>query len=290
MTIITIKKGTKYYEQSEILHDIHFTLEQGERVTILGKSGSGKTTFLKILAGLVAFDSGSYEKAEVKISYISQKPVLFSHMTVLENVVFPLKCQKIARKQREAIGREFLEKSQLSKWADMYPYELSGGQQQRVSVARALISKPDLLLMDEPFSSLDVRLGREMRQWVFSQIEDLHIAAVFVTHHYEEAKIFSERILLMEKGLLTQASETEIDAFFGDGMSWEGVYYPLSDWYLASEGIPVHIESSLVLYGQRYWSVILENTGEQKFIIAGDEAVNLGEKTCIAPVRRKQDA
>ncbi|MBC1306175.1 ABC transporter ATP-binding protein [Listeria booriae] len=288
--IIKIENGTKYYEKNAVLRDINFTLEQGERVTILGKSGSGKTTFLKILAGLIAFDKVKYEKSDVKIAYISQKPVLFSHMTVLENVVFPLKCQKIARKKREAMGRIFLEKSQLDKFTDMYPYELSGGQQQRVSVARALISEPDLLLMDEPFSSLDVRLGREMRQWVFSQIEDLHIAAVFVTHHYEEAKVFSKRILLMEEGTLTHATETEIGAFFGDGMSLEGVYYPLEDWRLTDEGVPVHVENSLVLYGQRYWSVILEGTGEQKFIIAGDETIDLGGKAAIAPVRREHNA
>ncbi|MBC6135215.1 ABC transporter ATP-binding protein [Listeria booriae] len=288
--IIKIEQGTKYYEKNAVLRDINFTLEQGELVTILGKSGSGKTTFLKILAGLIAFDKVKYEKSDVKIAYISQKPVLFSHMTVLENVVFPLKCQKIARKQREAMGRIFLEKSQLDKFTDMYPYELSGGQQQRVSVARALISEPDLLLMDEPFSSLDVRLGREMRQWVFSQIEDLHIAAVFVTHHYEEAKVFSKRILLMEEGTLTHATENEIDAFFGDGMSLEGVYYPLEDWRLTDEGVPVHVENSLVLYGQRYWSVILESTGEQKFIIAGDETIDFGGKAAIAPVRREHNA
>ncbi|KMT61549.1 hypothetical protein BMT55_06660 [Listeria newyorkensis] len=286
MAIIRVENVTKGFEKELILRGINFELQRGETVTILGGSGSGKTTFLKVLAGLLSFDSGSYEKAGVKIAYISQKPVLFSHMTVLENLVFPLKCQKVKRKEREAIGRVFLEKSELAKWADAYPYELSGGQQQRVSVARALIGNPDLLLMDEPFSSLDVRLGRDMRQWVFAQIEERDIAAVFVTHHYEEAKVFSEQVLLMDHGVLSEASDAAIDAFFGDGLLYNDVYYPIGAWGMADAGVAVRVERQLMLYGQAYWSVILED-GTQKFIIVGDNAI---EKGYIAPVRGEKDA
>ncbi|KGL39554.1 hypothetical protein EP56_13390 [Listeriaceae bacterium FSL A5-0209] len=284
--MIRVENVTKGFEKELILRGINFELQRGETVTILGGSGSGKTTFLKVLAGLLSFDSGSYEKAGVKIAYISQKPVLFSHMTVLENLVFPLKCQKVKRKEREAIGRVFLEKSELAKWADAYPYELSGGQQQRVSVARALIGNPDLLLMDEPFSSLDVRLGRDMRQWVFAQIEERDIAAVFVTHHYEEAKVFSEQVLLMDHGVLSEASDAAIDAFFGDGLLYNDVYYPIGAWGMADAGVAVRVERQLMLYGQAYWSVILED-GTQKFIIVGDNAI---EKGYIAPVRGEKDA
>lgn len=286
MAIIRVENVTKGFEKELILRGINFELQRGETVTILGGSGSGKTTFLKVLAGLLPFDSGSYERSGVKIAYISQKPVLFSHMTVLENLVFPLKCQKVKRKEREAIGRVFLEKSELAKWADAYPYELSGGQQQRVSVARALIGNPDLLLMDEPFSSLDVRLGRDMRQWVFAQIEERHIAAVFVTHHYEEAKVFSERILFMDDGVLSEGSDAAIDAFFGDGLLYNDVYYPIGAWRMADAGVAVRVERQLMLYGQAYWSVILED-GTQKFIIVGNHAI---EKGYIAPVRGEKDA
>ncbi len=280
---------TKRFEKELVLHTIDFALQQGEKVTILGGSGSGKTTFLKILAGLSSFDSGVYSKSGIKIAYISQKPVLFSHMTVLENLVFPLKCQKMKRKEREAIGRIFLEKSELAKWADAYPYELSGGQQQRVSVARALIGNPDLLLMDEPFSSLDVRLGRDIRQWVFAQIAERDIAAIFVTHHYEEAKVFSERVLLMEGGTLREANDFEIDRFFGDGLSFEGKYYPIETWKLADSGVEVQVERQLKLYGQLYWSVRLDD-GSQKFIIANDESANLAGIAYIKPVRGEKNA
>ncbi|MBC6310801.1 ABC transporter ATP-binding protein [Listeria sp. FSL L7-1582] len=286
MEIIRAENITKRFENETILHGVSLALRQGEKVTILGGSGSGKTTFLKVLAGLLSFDSGSYQKSGVKIAYISQKPVLFSHMTVLENLIFPLKCQKVKRKEREAIGRVFLEKSELAKWADAYPFELSGGQQQRVSVARALIGNPDLLLMDEPFSSLDVRLGRDMRQWVFTQIEERKMAAVFVTHHYEEAKVFSERVLLMEDGVLKEATDAEIDVFFGDGLLYKDVYYPIGAWRMADSGVPVQVERQVMLYGQAYWSVILED-GAQKFIIVDE---NRAETAYIAPVRSEKDA
>lgn len=286
MAIIRVENMTKAFEKDLILRGINFELQQGETVTILGGSGSGKTTFLKVLAGLLPFESGNYQKSGVKIAYISQKPVLFSHMTVLENLVFPLKCQKVKRKEREALGRVFLEKSELAKWADAYPYELSGGQQQRVSVARALIGNPDLLLMDEPFSSLDVRLGRDMRQWVFAQIEERNMATVFVTHHYEEAKVFSERVLLMDNGVLREASDAEIDTFFGDGLLYHDVYYPIGAWRMADSGVAVRVERQVMLYGQSYWSVILEN-GTQKFIFVGDNARKTGY---IAPVRGEKDA
>lgn len=286
MEIIRVENITKRFENETILREVSLALRQGEKVTILGGSGSGKTTFLKVLAGLLSFDSGSYQKSGVKIAYISQKPVLFSHMTVLENLIFPLKCQKVKRKEREAIGRVFLEKSELAKWADAYPFELSGGQQQRVSVARALIGNPDLLLMDEPFSSLDVRLGRDMRQWIFTQIEERQIAAVFVTHHYEEAKVFSERVLLMENGVLKEATDAEIDVFFGDGLLYEDVYYPIGAWRMADSGVPVQVERKVMLYGQAYWSVILED-GTQKFIFVDE---NRAETAYIAPVRGEKDA
>ncbi|MBA3927100.1 ABC transporter ATP-binding protein [Listeria rustica] len=286
MEIIRAENITKRFENETILHEVSLTLRRGEKVTILGGSGSGKTTFLKVLAGLLPFDGGSYQKSGIKMAYISQKPVLFSHMTVLENLIFPLKCQKVKRKEREAIGRVFLEKSELAKWADAYPFELSGGQQQRVSVARALIGNPDLLLMDEPFSSLDVRLGRDMRQWVFTQIEERQIAAVFVTHHYEEAKVFSERVLLMDNGLLKEATEAEIDVFFGDGLLYEDAYYPIGAWRMADFGVPVRVERQVMLYGQAYWSVILED-GTQKFIIVDE---NRAETAYIAPVRGEKDA
>lgn len=290
MTIIKVEKMTKRFEKEIILKDIDFELGQGEKVTILGGSGSGKTTFLKILAGLSSFDTGVYSKSRIKIAYISQKPVLFSHMTVLENLVFPLKCQKMKRKERETIGRVFLEKSELGKWANAYPFELSGGQQQRISVARALIGNPDLLLMDEPFNSLDVRLGRDIRQWVFTQIEERGMAAIFVTHQYEEVKVFSNRVLLLKDGNLSEVSNAEIDEFFGNGLSYNGKYYPMEDWVLADSGLKVRLERQVRLYGQLYWSLLLDD-GSQRFIIADNtRAVNLTGMTYIAPIRGEKDA
>ncbi|MCZ0735665.1 ABC transporter ATP-binding protein [Phreatobacter sp. AB_2022a] len=209
----------KRYGGVTALDRVSFTMAAGEFLTLLGPSGSGKTTTLMAIAGFVQLDSG-----EIRISgrnfagepperrgfgVVFQGYALFPHMTVAENVAFPLDVRGLGRAERDAEVRAALERVQLLPYADRKPRALSGGQQQRVALARALVYKPKVLLLDEPLSALDRKLRAELQWELRSLHRDLGVSFLYVTHDQEEALTMSDRIAIFERGRIVQHGTPE---------------------------------------------------------------------------------
>lgn len=202
------------YGSTTILDPLSFCVEKGEMVSLLGPSGAGKTSLLKAIAGLhspaqgriringVCVDLLPPEKRDVVMVF--QKPLLFPYMNVEENIAFGLAMQKITGKAAQNRIDEMLGMVALNGFAKRKVHSLSGGQQQRVSLARALVLRPGLLLLDEPFASLDANLREKMRDLIADLQKALSIATVFVTHDQTEALMLSHRMGLILQGKLRQ--------------------------------------------------------------------------------------
>jgi len=219
MATVTLRNITKAFDSHIVLQDFSDTFRDGEFVTLLGPSGCGKTTMLRIIAGFEKPTSGevyiddrlvSGEKAFVppenrNIGMVFQSYAVWPHMTVFDNVAYPL----TIRKQPKAVIKEqterFLEIVHLSQYARRLPSQLSGGQQQRVALARALVSAPKLLLLDEPLSNLDAKLRESMRFEIKEIQARLGMTVVYVTHDQTEAMAMSDRIILINQGIVQQA-------------------------------------------------------------------------------------
>lgn len=184
------------------LEDISFSVSEGEFVCIVGPSGCGKSTLLRIIAGLLKKDSGKvqFERKNFvrpRTSMVFQNQGLFPWKTVLQNVQFGLQMQGIAKKEREGLSIEFLNKIGLSKFIHAYPYTLSGGMRQRVAIARAFISNPEILLMDEPFGMLDAQTRIVMQEELLKLWQERKHTVLYITHDIEEAIFLGDRILVM---------------------------------------------------------------------------------------------
>ena len=218
MSYLTVEKLAHAYGSIKVLHDISFGVGQGERLCLLGPSGCGKTTTLQILAGFVqqadgtvridgeAIDRLPPEKRNVGIMF--QNYALFPHMTVFDNVAYGLKMRHVPRDEIRQRVTEALQLVKLAHAAAKLPSQLSGGEQQRIAFARAIVIKPRLLLLDEPFSNLDARLRVEMRGELLSLLESLDIATLMVTHDQEEAMAIADRIAVMQGGRIEQIGST----------------------------------------------------------------------------------
>ena len=215
---IEVKNVTKSFGNFRAIDNISVKVETGELVALLGPSGSGKTTLLRIIAGLETADEGgilfSGEDARERktkdrnVGFVFQHYALFRHMTVYDNVAFGLRVKPKAIRPSEdqirAKVRELLKLVQLEWVEKRYPWQLSGGQRQRIALARALAVEPKVLLLDEPFGSLDAQVRKELRQWLRRFHDDLHITSLFVTHDQEEALEVADRIVVMNKGKIEQ--------------------------------------------------------------------------------------
>jgi len=183
---------------NEILSDINFRLAQGKVVSVVGPSGGGKTTLLHLCADLLDVTKGKVENTFNSFAFAFQEPRLLPWQTALDNIAFGLKAQGMTKQQRHQqaidIAKEFgLELDDLTK----FPKDLSGGMRQRVSFARALVTKPALLLLDEPFSALDIGLKQELQHILIQQITQQHLSILFITHDLMEAVRLSDQILLL---------------------------------------------------------------------------------------------
>jgi NitT/TauT family transport system ATP-binding protein len=198
-----VRTGVRTNENMTALESVNFGIAEGELVSLLGASGCGKTTLLRIIAGLISPDEGMVivNGAPVyaprrDLCMVFQSFGLLPWRTVLDNVALPLELDAMARTEREAIAQTYIELVGLSGFERHYPHELSGGMQQRVGIARALTRKPLVLLMDEPFASLDAQT-RETLQEDFIRIwKDLGTTVIFVTHSIDEALVLSDRIMI----------------------------------------------------------------------------------------------
>jgi len=229
MSYLAVKGLHKRYGANTLFTDIEFHAEQGELVTLLGPSGCGKSTLLRCLAGLTEVDRGTIVLADQEITQLPpqrrgiamvfQSYALFPNMTVAQNVAFGLRMQRLARDEVSQRVVEALTLVELEGFAERYPHQLSGGQCQRVALARSLIVRPRLLLLDEPLSALDARIRRHLREQIRAIQQELGLTTVFVTHDQEEALTLSDRIVLMREGRIVQSGDAEtlytapVDAF-----------------------------------------------------------------------------
>lgn len=214
MSKITIKNIEKSLGEVKILDQINFKVEEGKVVSLLGPSGCGKTTTLKIIAGLLRPDKGGIFLGDTSITNLSvekrgtvivfQDHLLFPHLNVEENIGFGLKMAKCPKKEIKAQVEKMLELVKLIGFNKKYPHKLSGGQQQRIALARALAVEPKVLLLDEPFSSLDMQLREDMRKLTLEIQRKLKITTILVTHDKEEAFMSSDQIAIMLNGQIKQ--------------------------------------------------------------------------------------
>jgi len=212
--LVEMQALTKHFGQTQAVNDFTVTLPDGELVSLLGPSGCGKSTVLNMLAGILKPTAGRifFDGEDVTalpperrgIGLVFQNYALYPHMTVLQNISFPLEIQKVPREERQQRARDMAKMVHVDTLLHRRPKELSGGQQQRVAIARALVKNPKLLLLDEPLSNLDARLRLEMREEIRRIQQQTQVTTVFVTHDQEEAMSISDHIALMKDGYLQQ--------------------------------------------------------------------------------------
>ncbi|MBI3577504.1 ABC transporter ATP-binding protein [Candidatus Gottesmanbacteria bacterium] len=200
--ILTLKNVGKTFsldrERIAAVKDISLSVAPGEFVTIIGPSGCGKSTLLRIIAGLLPATAGSVRwMKEPKLAFVFQSFALFPYLTVAENIGFGLTMQNISKEKQQPVIAELIDEVGLTGFADKHPKELSGGMKQRVGIARALAINPTVLLLDEPFSSLDEFTAETLRALLLSVWKRRHITTIMVTHLIREALELSDRVVVM---------------------------------------------------------------------------------------------
>ncbi|MBI4398111.1 MAG: sulfate ABC transporter ATP-binding protein [Candidatus Omnitrophica bacterium] len=215
---IEVQNITKIFGDFTALKDVSLHIPAGELTALLGPSGSGKTTLLRIISGLEVPDAGTVffhgedmngtHARDRKVGFVFQHYALFRHMSVYDNVAFGLEVlpRKVKPRKKEIREKvhQLLSLVQLDRLGGRFPSQLSGGQRQRVALARALAVEPKVLLLDEPFGSLDARVRRELRHWLRKLHDEIHVTSVFVTHDQEEALEVADRVVVMNEGRIEQ--------------------------------------------------------------------------------------
>jgi spermidine/putrescine ABC transporter ATP-binding subunit len=214
--LLSIRNAAKRFGKTEVLRDVSLDIAQGEFLTILGESGSGKTTLLRIIAGFEQASSGELWMAGERldplppyrrpVNTVFQQYALFPHLTVEANIRYGLNIAGVGRAEAASRVQQALEMVKMTVHAKKKPSQISGGQQQRIALARALVNRPKLLLLDEPLSALDANLRRQMQLELKSLQREVGIAFVFITHDQEEAMVMSDRIALLKGGHLEQVA------------------------------------------------------------------------------------
>lgn len=220
--MIEISNLRKVFDNNfEALKSVNFSIEKGDLVCLLGPSGCGKTTILNLIAGLLDPTDGDIKyngesmvdkhPKDRDIGFVFQNYALYPHMSVLDNVMFPLRVgeKKIPKKEAEEIARKFMKLTDISELENKKPATMSGGQQQRVAITRALVQNPKILLLDEPLSNLDARLRLSIREEIRRLVKEIEITTIFVTHDQEEALSISDKIVLMDQGIIQQMDDPQ---------------------------------------------------------------------------------
>ena len=217
---VRLENVTKKFPGVTAVDTFSVTLPDGELICLLGPSGCGKSTILNMLSGIIPvsggniyFDDENVTKLppeERGIGLVFQNYALYPHMTVLENICFPLEIKRVPKEERVRRATEMARLVHVDTLLNRKPKELSGGQQQRVAIARALVKEPRLLLLDEPLSNLDARLRLEMREEIRRIQLQTQVTTIFVTHDQEEAMSISDHIVLMRDGVMQQFDQPQV--------------------------------------------------------------------------------
>ncbi len=201
-SLINITNLEKRFAEKLVLKDINLTIRKAERIAVLGPSGAGKTTLLRIISGLEKSTSGNVALTSSKISYVFQEPRLIPWRTVEKNLLFV---------RSKADLTNILGKIKLADFRHHYPHQLSGGMKQRVNLARALITNPDLLILDEAFSSLDLPIKLGLIDDLLSQWQEKQFTLIVVTHDLKEALLLADKVLIMSANPGEIAEEILLD-------------------------------------------------------------------------------
>lgn len=303
MANVILKNLTKSFGDTEVLKTLNHTIEDRKFVTLLGPSGCGKTTILRIIAGFEEPTTGSVSIGDTivsdeknfippekrEIGMVFQSYAVWPHMSVYDNVAYPLKIQKISKDEIERRVLETLDIVHLTQYKDRMPDQLSGGQQQRVALGRALVASPEILLLDEPLSNLDAKLREVMRYEIKEIQEKLGITVVYVTHDQEEAMSMSDEIILIDNGIVQQIGSPEeiyrhpenpfVANFIG---KIEFLYGEVIDQKIKIEGTELLLDyngdlTGRVVVGIRPETMILNKNGEG-YPVSLDSKFFLGEK------------
>lgn len=271
-TILSVDNLALSYGTNPILKGVSMHLQRGEVVSLLGPSGSGKTTLLRAVAGLEQPHQGSVtiagraiyaaatgvdipaEKRELGLVF--QSYALWPHKTVFDNVAYPLKLRKVATSEIAQRVQAALKNLGLDHLAERYPHQLSGGQQQRVSIARALVYNPPVILLDEPLSNLDAKMREEARAWLRNLIVEMQLSALVVTHDQSEAMAMSDRILLLNGGVIEQQGTPQdmysqpqtyfVADFMGSNNIMKGVIRDIR-----GDSVRIELDNGISMWGMR---------------------------------------
>lgn len=261
--ILQLNKIEKSFEGTEVLKGIDLDIHRAEFITLLGASGCGKTTTLRIIAGLEIPDAGSVilegrditglEPNKRNVNTVFQNYALFPHMTVEENVAYGLKIRKVPKTEIYQKVAEMLKLVQLEEYGKRRPDQLSGGQRQRIAIARAVANEPKVLLLDEPLGALDLKLRRQMQLELKRLQKQLGITFIYITHDQEEAINMSDRIAVMNQGVLEQVGTPN------------EIYYKPRTSYVAD-----------FVGNANIW-----HSGEETFAIRSENVLMNGEEPCV---------
>ena len=242
---ITVRNVSKRFGEFVALDDVSLEIERGALTALLGPSGGGKSTLLRIIAGLEKPDAGTVEIAGAdatklppqrrNVGFVFQHYAAFKHLSVFRNVAFGLEIRKRPKAEVRAKVNELLELVHIEKFADRLPSELSGGQRQRMALARALAVEPEVLLLDEPFGALDAQVRKELRAWLRRLHDEVHVTTVFVTHDQEEAMEVADTIAIISAGRLEQVGPPD-----------ELYDHPANDFVMTFLGPVTNVSGTLV--------------------------------------------
>jgi spermidine/putrescine transport system ATP-binding protein len=271
--ILELDNVSKTFDNQEVVQGISLSIKKGEFLTLLGPSGCGKTTTLRMIAGFEKQDSGNiiledqcvneFEPNHRNVNTVFQNYALFPHMNVYDNIAYSLKIKKVNKNDISQRVKEMLSLVQLSGFEKRKPEQLSGGQRQRVAIARALINNPKVLLLDEPLGALDLKLRKQMQMELKKLQRKLGITFVYVTHDQEEAFNMSDRIVVMNNGIIEQIGRPRdiyekpvtnfVANFIGESNFFDAVVCE-SDGNTASieiDGVKMHLQGKNLHKGQK---------------------------------------
>lgn len=290
-TKLKIEKLTKMFSKTEGIHDVNLEVREKELLTLLGPSGCGKTTILRAIGGFNKIDSGTIllDGEEIQsippekraTGMVFQSYNLWPHMNIYENMAFGLKIRKVPKDKRDQMISDMLKLVRMEGCEKKYPAQLSGGQQQRIAIARALVLKPSLLLLDEPFSALDAKIRASMREELKRIQLEAGLTIIFVTHDQEEAMAISDRIAVMNQGQIEQIGTPEeiydypanrfVAGFIGEMNVLKGKNG--EDILVRPEDIELNVHSGTAIAGMgqiesimmlgHYMQIIVRVSGEQ---------------------------